>query len=225
MKTKELKIAHIVMDINNLPFQIDLDRLNLVKDRLQNNEEINVEDRFYYDGIISDIITIADTPGKTTVAAFLLLQIPFINPDIIKHYIECVYRDEDAISAYFSLLLSRELETDEFNEKLISILIEKGDMPLWIESVRNIPNMPIEAIIKKISMLDSEANSVWNKEIGAQAKEMYDNFLDSLNNPIERAPYTPTKQDINDEENVSRLKRIKQGLGSKVKAVGRSKKP
>lgn len=224
MKTQELKIAHISMDKNKLPFQIDVDRLNLIRDRLQNNEEIEIEDRFYYDGILSDIITVADTPGKTTIAAFLLLQLPFINLDTIKHYIECVYRDENAIGAYFSLLISRELETTDYNDKLISILIDKGDIELWIESVRNLPNIPIEVIIKRISMLDSDTNSLWDKEIGSQAKEIYSAFLDSLKNPIERAPYTPTKEDIDNEKNISKLKRIKQGLGSRVKSIGRSKR-
>lgn len=224
MKTQKLQIAHITMDKRDLPFQIDTDRLNFIKDRLQNKEEIEVEDRFYYDGILSDIITVANSKGNTTTAAFLLLQLPFINPDIIKHYIECVYRDESAIGAYFALLLSRELENTDYNDKLISILIDKGDISLWIESVRSLPNIPIEVIIKKVSALDSDANALWDKEIGEQAKSMYETFFDSLKNPIERAPFTPTQEHIADEENISRLRRMKQGLGSRVKSIGRSKK-
>ena len=226
MTLETLNIAHITKEISQLPFQRDRDRLNLVKSALENNEPLELEDRFYFDTIANDITRVADKKGETTTAAFLMMQLPFLHADMVSHYIECVFRDENPIGAYFAVQLNGAIKSIEHNDRLISIIIDNGDVPLWIESVRNIPNIPIEVIIKKVSQANSEYMQLWDKEVGAQAKLMHKEFCESLKNPIERSDYnTPEKDREEEDRKLSRIAKIKSGFGSPIKAIRSRKKP
>lgn len=215
-----LNIAHITKEIQELPLQIDSDRLHSIKTALESSDSIELEDRFYFDTIANEIMRIANKKGQTTIAAFLIMQLPFLHSDMVSDYIECVYRDENPIAAYFAIQLNIATRSIEDNDKLISIIIENGDVPLWIESIRNIPKMPIEVIIKKVSQVNDEHVELWNREVGTQAKLMYKDFCESLKTTIDRTEYKATDQDFEDEdEELSRIAKIKNGFGSPVKAI------
>ncbi|MBO6223846.1 MAG: hypothetical protein J6N72_00085, partial [Psychrobacter sp.] len=91
MTLETLNIAHITKYIKDLPFQIDKSRLDAIKNSLENDIPIELEERFYYDTIANDIMKIANKKEGTTTAAFLIMQLPFVHTEMVSNYIEAVY--------------------------------------------------------------------------------------------------------------------------------------
>lgn len=225
MEQETLKIAHVTREVLLLPFLIDKDRLLLIERSLKENLPLEIEDRFYFDTIANDIAAISERNGGTTDAAFLMLQLPFLPMSMVSHYIECVCRDENPLGAYFAVQLNGAINSDDRNDELIGIIINKGDIALWIESVRNIPSMPIETIIRQVSLAETDQMDLWNKEVGEQAREMYNNFCESLMKPIDIDNSDDIDDSTSDDKaNTGRFGSIKNKFGSSVNAVKGLKK-
>lgn len=232
MAENTLRIAHVTRERSSLPFKWDNERILAIKEDIQSNKPLEIDERFYYDYIANDIMTLIEKSGSSTTAAFLIMQLPFFHVDIIDRYIEAVDRDKNPLGAYFAITLKEAVKTEEEKagagdnyEDLIKIILEYGDVPLWIESIRNLPSMPMEDIIKKVGLSSKEHIALWNKEIGAQAKKSYEELLESLKTPVKPRPKEPVIEEVQNEEIAqTRLHKLKGRLGSPINAIKNLKK-
>ena len=227
MEQDSIRIAHITKQRLSLPFVWDRNRIIAIKTAIQNKEPLQLDDRFYYDRIANDIMSVIKKRNQTTTAAFLIVQLPLLHMDIVNEYIEAVLRDKNPLGAYFAIRLKEAVKTEEqaidssdHYDDLISIILQYGDVPLWIESLRHLPNMPLEEMIVKVGMKSSEDISLWNREIGTQAKSAYEDILRSLETPVDPRHQEPIFQEIQEDENdQSRLHKMKSGLSRPINAI------
>lgn len=185
MSSHLLKIAHIEKDIYSLPLIIDLKRMESIKAALSIGVDLKDDDRFYFDTVAGDIMNIANKEGDILTCAFLLKQLPILHSEIINEFRALVLKQEHPIGAYFALQLNRAINEESNNADFISIILNKGSVELWVESVRNIPQMPVNEIIKNIEGLDKADAKLWSKEMGREAKRKYNETINALYRPID----------------------------------------
>lgn len=185
MLNPTVKIANVSKRVDSLPVIIDRDMLISIKAKVDNKESLTPDDCLYFDEIANKIMDVVREEGQIVNAAFLLKQLPFIHKNMINEYIENVCESESPIAAFYAIELNSSINSNDRHDDLVAIIINNGSIPLLIESVRAIPDIPILSIVKKVNLSNQEDIGLWSDSIVAEAKIMYKDLCERLKIPVE----------------------------------------
>lgn len=227
MESDVLTIAHIQRSKAQLPLKIDNSVLERIVVAVNNKSDILEEDRFYYDTIANKILSIAIDGQDPLTAAFLLIQLPLIHTEIIYDFLASTLKHQDPVAAFYAVKLIGSIDIKIDTQDFIDIIITKGDTKLWIESVRQIDKMPINAILQKIALVDSDQSQLWSNEIWHQALSNYNQITEGLKKPIDisriNEASTPSEEDISEEDSQPKINKVLEALKKPKALLSRSK--
>lgn len=181
-----LQIANIKRDSTLLPVVVDKDRLDSIKSKIVSSEALTDEDMLFYDETANAIMSVLKKQGGATDAAFLFIQLPLIHSEMLLDFIDKVCDEESPLAAYCAITLNRATDSDYRHDELMTILVSKGDIPLLIESVKTLPDVPMNNVLKKLDVATADEKRSWNSNIVIEAKLLHKDFCENLAKPSDR---------------------------------------
>lgn len=214
-----LKIANVQQDPLSLPFIIDSDRLKRIAVLIKSGENVPDEDVVFFDETANSVMDILRSGDKTREVAFLLIQMPFLHSKMMFEFIDTACNEEDDVACYYALKLNNAVDSDYRYDDLVSILLLKASVPLLIECVRTLPDLPIDLILKKVGAAPAEEKADWNNEVVSEAARLYADFCNDLSKKSSNTLHSeeaPLEEDGNAKVKDGKFVSI---VGNKIKSI------